>query len=125
MVAADGSTPVDLEVTAGLPYARRFRVTGATSIWPVLETVEVRSQVRSKKTVASPLVFDLTPYLTRSTDAGDIVIDLELTGAETRTLVKGYYDIILSDAGIEDARAISIAAGQVKVSVLVTAASDV
>lgn len=123
-MAESGNTSVELAMTAGLPYSRRFRITNGKSVWPTLDLLEVRSQVRVRKQPTSALVGALTPFLTPSYDGDDIVIDLELTGAQTRTMIKGYYDIVVSDVGATDERALSIASGKVKVGTLVTEAAD-
>lgn len=123
-MAESGNTSVELAMTAGLPYARRFRVQGGKLVWSNLDQMEVRSQIRQRKTPTSPLVGALTPFLTASYEGDDILIDLELTGAQTRAMVKGYYDIIISDVGTTDARALPVASGKVKVSTLVTEAAD-
>lgn len=121
---ASSATPVELGITAGLPYSRRFRVHDGTNIWPTLDDFEVRSHVRAGKTSLTPLLTDLTPFLVPTLDGTDIVVDLKLTGAETRTLLKGFFDIVISDKGDVDARALPIASGRVKIGSLVTAASD-
>lgn len=118
------STPVELAIRAGLPYARRIRVTGGKTYWPEAGSFEVRSNIRTGKTVDTALVADLTPFLSASYDGEDIVVTLSMTGAQTRSLGNGYYDIVLSDRGAEDARALSILSGKVKMSGLVTAAAS-
>lgn len=118
------STPVELSMVAGLPYQRRFRIVSGAKIWPDLETFEVKSQIRLRKTVDSELLKELTPFLTSAFDGDDITVDLILTGEQTRSMVKGYYDIVISDVGTVDARAMTIASGKVKVGTTVTAASD-
>lgn len=126
-MAGISGTPVDLEMTAGLPYTRRVRVTGAALVWPDTDSFEVRSQFRAGKTPDTALIADLGQFLTSSVQAGDIVIDIALSGADTRALLpnlKGYYDIVISDPGIEDLRALPILSGRVKLGTLVTGASD-
>lgn len=115
---------VELSLTAGLPYSRRARVIGAANIWSAVDQFEVRSQVRAGKTESSLFLFDLRPYLTPTIDGEDIVIDLVLTGHDTRLVPKGYYDIIISDPGETDARALPVLSGKIKVNLLVTAATD-
>lgn len=122
--SGESTTPVDLVLTAGLPYSRKIRVTGGTGVWPTLGDFEVRSQIRREQDSNSALLGDLKPYLTPSIDGLDIVLDLVLSGAQTKTIPSGYYDIVLSDPGAVDARAISVLSGQVKVKTLVTAMSD-
>lgn len=120
------SDPVDLAMTAGLPYRRRFRVTGAAVVWPTVPDFEVRSQIRAGKDETTELLYNLAQHITPSIDVDDIVLDLELTGAQTRLVPhKGYYDMIISDPGVTDARAIPVSYGKIKVGLLVTAAVDV
>ena len=130
------STPVDLRMRAGLPYGRRFRMQDGKNTWANLADFEVRCQVRQGKTDDSLFLFNLTPYLTPSYDVNDIVVDLVMTGADTRearsailllteVAAVGNYDLIISDVGVEDARAIPLASGKVKIDTLVTAAADV
>lgn len=115
---------VDLELTSGLPYSRVVRVTGGTSIWPTLGDFEVRSQIRSGPSEDSTLLGSLMPYITPSIDGLDILVTIDMTGAETYNVPTGYYDIVLSDIGTTDVRAIPVLSGKVKVGSLTTAASD-
>lgn len=112
-----------LTAVRGVPFARRIRVVAGTTIWATLDDFEVRAQVRSGRSESGRLVADLTEFLTVSLDDADILIDLVLTGAETRALASGgYYDILLSDVGTTDARALKLLAGQFTVNPTVTAA---
>lgn len=121
------SQPVELILTAGLPYNRRFRVIDGVNVWPTEYTYEARSHIRVAKTFTSRLLFDLTPFLTVTIEGNDILVTLALTGEDTRAIApgKGYYDIILSDVGAEDDRAISISSGTVTVKTIVTAGQNV
>lgn len=120
------ATPVPLDVTGGLPYGRNFRVTDGVDIWPDVDSFEVRGQIRQKDKYTAPLVADLTPYLTGEIDGNDIVIKLVMTGAVTRTLGKGAYDILISDPGVEDAKALRVSEGPFNYDhVLTTAAGNV
>lgn len=126
MPTLDDMIPVPLEMVAGLPYAIRFRVTGVTAIWPTLDLLEVRGQVRKKDDPASPLVGNLTPYLVATIDGTDILVTLRLNGAQTRTMAKGYYDIVISDVGPDDDRALPVSKGPLVLDTLVTSgAGDV
>lgn len=116
--------PVDLIMTAGLPYSRRIRVTGATSIWSNLADFEVRSQIRVERSASSTLKANLTPFLSAEIEDDDIVVTLTLSGRDTRVIPSGFYDMIISDVGSEDVRAISVLSGQIKKRVLITAAAD-
>lgn len=108
-------TDTDLTLRAGVPYARRFRVVGAANVWPTLGDVEVRGQVRARRSHDAALVLDLAPYITPSIEGEDIVGDISMTGAETRTMVSGHYDIVLSDPGDVDARLVPVLQGEFKV----------
>lgn len=120
----DTSDAVELAMTAGLPYARRARVEGGALIWPSLDDFEVQSEIRSAKKNGT-LLGALVNYITPSIDGDDIVLDIRLTGAQTRLVpVKGYFDVILSDPGPEDARAIPALSGKIKVGTLVTGVPD-
>lgn len=126
MAGSVTSEPVDLVMTAGLPYRRRFRMGGVAAIWPTLPEFEVRSQIRAGKDETTELLYNLAQHITPSIDGVDIVLDLVLTGADTRVIPKkGYYDIIVSDPGVTDQRAIPASSGKIKVGLLVTAAVDV
>lgn len=119
------SEPVDLNMQAGEPYARRIRLTDGKTTWATLGDFEIRAQVRAGRNTTAPLKADLGPHLTPSYDANDIVIDLSLTGAETRAQAGGYYDLFISDPGADDARAIRLLHGVVRVTAAITDAEDV
>lgn len=113
-----------LDITAGLPYNRKIRVTNGVNVWPTLEDFEVRCQVRVAANKNSTLKSTLSSYFTSSIEDNDIVIELNMTGSETREILGGYYDVIISDVGPVDARALPLLKGQVRVTPLVTEASD-
>ena len=115
---------VDLIITAGLPFGRRVRVSGGTNVWPTLVDFEVRSQIRREPNSISELLGDLRPYITPSIDGVDIVLDIEMSGAQTRLIPEGYFDIVISDPGSTDTRAISVLTGRIKIKTLVTAVTD-
>lgn len=118
--------PVPLDVTGGLPYSRKFRITNGVNIWSTVEAFEVRGQVRAKDKATAALVANLTPYLSREIDGNDIVVSLSMTGAATRTMNKGYYDILISDPGVEDAKALRVSEGPFNYDqVLTTAVGNV
>lgn len=113
-------TPLD--ITAGLPYNRRIRVKDAAVTWPTVEDFEVRSDVRVGPSSNSTLKAVLTPYISTSVDGQDLVLDLNLSGTETRALSGGYYDIVVSDPGETDNRAIVVLGGKLTIKPLVTGA---
>lgn len=118
------SEPTDLAMQAGIPYARRIRITDGKNLWASLDAFEVRSQVRAGRQTSSPLKYDLTPHLTPSFDANDIVVDLVLTGAQTRTMVGGNYDMLVTDAGAVDAQGMRVLHGTLTVEPTTTDAAD-
>lgn len=105
----------DLTLRAGLPYARRFVVTGGTAIWPTLDDLEVRAQVRARRSPDAPLLLNLGQHIVMSIEGADIVGTISMTGAETYPLVSGNYDVVLSDPGPTDARLIPVLEGHFKV----------
>ena len=114
-----------LKITRGLPYAYRWRVKDGKNIWPTINDFEVRSQLRETKQNTSPLIMNLHDYMTTTygvdAQSNDIIIDFRMTGAETRLIEEtGYFDIVLSDTGVSDERAIKIGPEQIKLSDLVT-----
>jgi hypothetical protein len=111
-----------LEITGGLPYNRRIRVKNAALTWPTEDDFEVRSEIRVGPSSDSRLKASLVEYITPSVEDDDILLDLNLTGSVTRTLPGGYYDIIVSDAGSMDNRAIRVLGGKLTIKPLVTGA---
>lgn len=109
-------------ITAGLPFARRIRVANGKNFWSELTDFEVRMQVRASKAYTSELLFDFTPWLVTTFDGNDIVIDWNLTGAQTRAVKSGYFDLVLSDVGTTDGSAIRALSGYFKVSSTTTSA---
>lgn len=113
----------DLVMTAGLPYARRIRVTDGKDLWAALDDFEIRSDVRSGPAESTRLRADLGQFMTPSYDANDIVIDLALTGDDTRnSMESGYYDVLMSDVGLIDEAAVQVLSGQVTVKPSVSSA---
>ena len=106
----------NFSITRGLPFARSFRITDGKNVWPNLVDFEVRSQMRLTKAPTSAIVANLHDFMTADFDANDIVITWTMTGAQTYALTGGgYYDILVSDAGATDERAIPISSGKIKV----------
>lgn len=90
-------------------------------MWETVEALEVRAQVRAGRTVDSRLRFDLTPFLVPSIDGEDVVVDLVLTGADTRLVQPGYFDVLVTDVGGADAQGVRVP-GVLVVSPTTTAA---
>ena len=117
------STPVNFVVTAGLPFSRQVRITNGKSLWATEELFEARMQIRDGEDVSTALRYDFTPHLQKSYDGEDILVRWDLTGAQTRALKSGFYDLIVSDVGPEDAKALPpLLYGRFKVETLVTSA---
>jgi hypothetical protein len=111
---------LDLTIVAGLSYARRFRIVGGAAVWPTLADFSVLSQVRVGNNSRSTLKTDLTPFMTPSYDAEDIVIDFALDGNQSKTVHGGYYDVVIADANDPNARGLVILSGRLQVNQLVT-----
>ena len=124
-MVATSKTPVNLSIVGGLPYKRKFRLLNGTAVWPTLANFELRSQLRKQASVDADLLLNFADYMTPTIEGADIVITLTMTGAQTRSLpATGYYDIILSDPGEDDAKAVCVVpASKITKSTLVTAPS--
>lgn len=112
-----------LRVQAGSPYALRVVIANGTSLWTDLSDFDVRSQIRSGEGSQFPLRGDLTPFLTKSFEGDNIVITLNMTGSQTRVLKSGYCDMLVSDVGSADDKAIRVRIGIIEVLPIVTSAS--
>lgn len=117
------STATTLSVQAGEPYTLHITLTDGKDTWPSLDDCEVRAQIRRYRSATSDLILDLTPFLTATFDGNNITVDLALTGGQTRTLRGGHYDVVISDTGTSDERAIVLVHGTVDVTPIVTSAS--
>jgi hypothetical protein len=113
---------VELNVTGGLPYSRRIRVTNGANIWSSVDDLEVRSQVRVSPDWRSTLKASLSSFITASIDGDDLILDLKLTGSQTRTLSGGHYDIVVTDKGSDDVRGIRVLKGILRLEPLTTGA---
>lgn len=113
-----------LEITGGLPYNRLIRVKNAALTWPEEEDFEVRSQIRVSPSPKATLKGALTPFITKSIEGDDIVLEMNLTGAQTSVLPGGYYDIVISDVGSTDSRGIRVLKGKITVDHTVTGGGD-
>lgn len=113
----------DFKVKAGLPFSRSVRLVDGKNVWPTLDDFEVRMHIRVAESSTSNLVYDFTPHLESVYEGNDIVISWSLSGSDTRSLRSGFYDLVISDPGAEDQRAISLAAGKISLSSLVTSGS--
>jgi len=82
--------PLDLEVT----------VEGGAARWP--GGFEARGQVRTSPR-STTVHFDLTPHLTSRADGADVVVELHLTGAHTRQIDGGVFDIYVAEGDAQTA----------------------
>lgn len=114
----------DFAMQAGIPFARSIRITDGKNVWTNLGDFEVRSQLRTGRSPSYSLIVDLGQYMTKAFDGNDIVVTWSMTGEDVRDITKnGYYDLIVSDLGVEDSRAILVLAGQIRVANTVTSAA--
>lgn len=115
---------VPFHVTSGLPFARTITVSlpAGRTWWTTGTSFEVLSQIREAKDFDSPLLLDLKQFITTTfTAPNTVTISIVMNGADTRKLKKsGYYDIIMSDLFLVDARAIAIISGSVFRDAVVT-----
>ena len=114
----------DLRLRQGVPFSGGFRFHGAALTWPAAVGCEARAQAR--KWAGGPLLADLGPWLTLSAQGDDIVVDLDMPGHATRAMPTraGVYDLVLSDKGDTDSRALSVS-GTIRVAPAVTTADAV
>lgn len=105
-----------LKMTAGRPFNQVIRIVGAKSVWPELDQLEVRAQLRTEKDSEGSLIADLHTYMTPTFDENDLLITWVMTGKQTRDLYalnwgyfkEGYFNVIVSDTGLDDARALVV-----------------
>lgn len=123
--------PTDLTIKAGRPFAREIRAVGQAAVWPNVNAVEVRSQARIGRSEQYPLIDpalgNLHQFMDLRIDGADVVIDMALTGADTRALAEHitantFYDVWLSDVGTTDERALQLLEGRLIVEHTITAA---
>lgn len=115
-----GTEAVRFDVKVGLPFSRRIRVTDGKNIWADLDDFEARMQIRATDDSSSQLRYDFTPHLVKSFDVNDIIVEWNLTGEQTRELQFGYFDLVLSDTGVVDARAIQVIYGYLDLDSIIT-----
>lgn len=118
------SDVVDLTFKAGIPYRRRWVLTDGTNLWADASDCEVRCQVRGGTSTSTVLKMDLTPHLSVTIEGDNVVATLLMTGADTRVAKGGYYDMVISDTGTTDARAVRLGRGKISVEPTPTSAED-
>lgn len=106
-------TPELLNLTAGVPARISVPALGVPVDW--LSTVEVSGLIDGNP----PL--DLGSRAVVSLTGADLLVTVDLTGQDTAALGRGgAFDLRLSDPGPEDARALLLARGDVRVQELTT-----
>jgi hypothetical protein len=119
-----------LSMTAGAPFHQRIRMVGVKSIWSTVELLEVRAQMRVGPKSSDDLIVNLHDFMTYSFVGDDLVIDLDMTGGQTRALYtlqwgpfkKGYFNVIASDVGVEDARSVVVPTVTIQITGTTTSA---
>ncbi len=114
---ADGEGPpllLDLELTAGEPFARQIVVPQGLVDWPA---PAVWAQARRGRFRTAPLLLDLTPYLTlQANEDQDLVLELALPASATAPLTRsGDWDGWLGDVD-DGGRAVQVVAGKFHVT---------
>jgi len=102
------TTSIRWDIKSGLPFAKSLLVTLPTgrSWWTSVSDFELSFQVREDPDKASNLITDLKTTLTPTfMDADNLRVNVGMTGADTRSITEsGWFDIIISDSGITNAR---------------------
>jgi len=106
----------DLTITAGRPFRRLIHVPEARKLWTDVAELEVRAQMRAGKTTEAELIYNLHTFMSWVLDTDDLEIEWTMTGQQTRALHetmlkfnrKGYFNIVISDKGVVDARALVV-----------------
>jgi hypothetical protein len=107
---------VPFHIKSGIPFAKTIVATlpSGRSWWTLDTQFEVLCQIREGEDYTSPLVFDLQNYCTKTLVTNTVTINLVMTGADTRKVLKsGYYDMVLSDTLQVDTNAFVVIHGQV------------
>lgn len=122
------SKQVPFHITSGLPFSKTIEVTlpNGRTWWIDNTEFEVLSQIREGEDDSTPLLLDISQYMTVTWNAPNTAtIELEMSGANTRQLKKsGYYDVIMSDPLPSDERAIKVLGGPVVREALVTSDTE-
>lgn len=105
-----------LQIQAGLPFNQVARIVDGKTLWATLDLFDVTLIVREAYDRGSLLLVDLSRFVTATYDANDIVLTWSMTGADTRTLTSGYYDMVVSDVGDTDVQAIQVLCGWFRVT---------
>lgn len=109
--------PVTFAITQGEPYTLAATITNGAVEYP--GGVTLTGQIR--KSAQNRLWLDITDRLSAAVSGNDLVVTLALTGADTRQVRAGVYDIFIYDAGdAEQSRAVRILHGPVTVEYAVT-----
>lgn len=111
-----------LAITQGEPFALTATVTDGALIYP--ENAIARGQIR--KAAGNRLYLSLSERITIGYDGDDLILSMQLTGADTRKVQPGVYDVFVQDFGDPDeTRAIRILHGPVEVEYAVTWTDEV
>lgn len=105
-----------LTMFAGKPFSQIIRVPDAKLMWPNLEDFEVRAQLRTGKSIKDLLISNLHLFMTWDFDDNDLVITWAMPGEKTRELYNkrwgyfktGYFNVVVSDIGVVDAKALVV-----------------
>lgn len=109
-------TDRDIKITSGKPLNQVIRIVDAKDIWATLPEFEVRAQMRVGKSSSDALISNLHEFMTWVFDANDLKITWAMNGDETRELYaldwgffkKGYFNLVVSDTGEDDGRALVV-----------------
>jgi hypothetical protein len=125
---------VPFHIKSGIPFGKSIQadLPDDRDWWLDDTEFEVLAQIREASSYESPLILDLTQFLTVTFVPGvmpvldAILIDLRMSGDDTRKVTKsGFYDFIISDPFQEDAYAVPILEGPVYRTAVVTSDTEV
>ena len=105
-----------LPLVQGVPLDLSITVEGGAARYP--DGHEVRGEIRSTP-AGRTLLFALTPYLSSAVVGEDVVVDLHLTGAQTRQISGGALDVFIAE-GPEQAQALRIFDARLEVTRAIT-----
>ncbi len=121
-------TVIPLNIESGIPSNMEFITTlpADRSWWLAREDFEILMQMRDAPNGKGNLILDLTKYLTvEMTGPHTLLTTFKMAGQHTRLICRsGYYDVVMSDVGGLDDRAVVLLRGPVRHKSTVTSEKE-
>ncbi len=101
---------IPLALVEGEPFAAEVRVPNGATLWP--DSRIFYANVR--RGPGYPVLLDLQPFLKPREDDADLIVRVEMTGADTRAIAEkldganAQYDAFIGETGNNEARAVKI-----------------